>query len=382
MQELEELRNEINRIDETLVKLFKQRMDVVSKVAEYKLANSMQVLDRTREESIINKHLQSVDNDALKGKVEEFLEDLMRISRKAQLEQINNQVHEELTQCDAVDVDKRTGRIGYQGVEASFSHQALLEYFGEGCATKSYTSFRDVFEAIKNKEIVYGVLPIENSSTGGIAEVYDLLGEYGYYIIGEKCIKVDHNLLGIKGAQLSDITEVYSHAQGFLQSAAFFDQHKDWRLIPYYNTAKSAQYVSEEKLKNKACVASLKAAEIYDLELLQHSINDCKLNYTRFIIVGKSMQLHEKCDKTTIVITTKHKAGALYNVMKHFHDHNSSLMKIESRPTRDRSWEYSFYIDFTGNMLEKNTQEMLEKVKLDSTSFQFLGNYQAESESI
>ncbi len=269
-------------------------------------------------------------------------------------------------------------KVGFQGVNGSFSHQALIEYFGSGIAAVNYPSFKDIFNALGNGEVKYGIVPLENSSTGGISEVYDLLGEYGYYITGEKCLKVDQNLLGIKGTDISQIKEVYSHMQGFLQSKNYFDQHHEWRLIPYHNTAKSAMYVGQQKSINKACVASRKAAEIYGLEILKANINDNNNNYTRFIVIGRDQEIGQECEKITIVTSLPHKAGSLYKLLKHFADNKSNLFKIESRPIMGRPWEYLFYIDFQGNMKEKITMNIFNAMKEDGLNYKFLGNYKAE----
>lgn len=273
---------------------------------------------------------------------------------------------------------KLSNKIGFQGVEASFSHQALIEYFGAKAETSYFSTFKGVFEALKNGKIGYGIVPIENSSTGSITEVYDLLGQYGYYIVGEKCIKVNHNLLGIKGTQLSDINEVYSHPQGFLQSKEFLDMHNEWMLIPYFNTAKSALYISRENLKSKACVASKQAATLYGLDILKENINDNSNNYTRFIIIGRHVELDSQCDKITIFTTLPHKVGALCNILKHFSDQNSNMSKIESRPIEGKTWEYQFYIDFHGNILDESTQNILKGIEEDCITCKFLGNYKAE----
>jgi chorismate mutase/prephenate dehydratase len=269
-------------------------------------------------------------------------------------------------------------KVGFQGVEGAFSHQALIEYFGKDAEASCYSGFRHIFHALEKGEIKYGILPLENSSTGGISEVYDLLGEYGFYIVGEKCIKVDHNLLGIKGAEVSEIKEVYSHLQGFMQSKDYFDCHSEWQLIPYHNTARSALYISRENLKSKACVASKIAAELYGLDILKENVNDNSNNYTRFIVISRDLELDSSNEKITIVTTLPHKVGSLYRLVKHFADNNSNLLKIESRPIMGKPWEYAFYIDFQGNMLLDDTRNILEGIKTDGLNYKFLGNYKAE----
>jgi chorismate mutase / prephenate dehydratase len=369
MENLDHLRQQINEIDDALVSLFKKRMEIVYRVAEYKIEHSAKVLDKAREEQIKSKHLSNIEDKDLRDELNEFLEDLMCISRKAQQKIIYK--------YSGTEKRKKiiTSKIGFQGVPASFSHQALNEYFGENVETECFPNFKDVFDALQNGSIKYGVLPIENSSTGGIAEVYDLLEEYNCYIVGEKCIKVDHNLLAIEGTEISDIEEVYSHTQGFLQCSKFFDTHPGWTLIPYFNTAKSAEYVSMENKKNMACVASKKAAEIYGLKVLKENINFNRNNYTRFIIVGKEMKASEGCDKVSVVMALPHKPGSLYNILKHFSENNFNMLKIESRPIVNKSWEYYFYVDFQGNILNDIAKKFLMDVEKESLYFKLLGNY-------
>lgn len=267
--------------------------------------------------------------------------------------------------------------IGFQGVEGSFSHQALIEYFGEE-KSLAFEKFQDVFEAIKNNKINYGVLPIENSSTGGIAEVYDLLYKYGFYIVGEKCIKVDHNLIGIKGSTIDDIEEVYSHEQGFLQCKEYLDDYEKWTLIPYFNTAKSAKFIHDKGIKSKGCIASRKAAELYGLDILKPHINYNKNNTTRFIIISKTKEVTKNCDKISIVLSLPHKTGSLYKALRYFEENNCNMLKIESRPMVGKSWEYIFYIDFHGNLNEENSVKLINDIEKESLYFKFLGNYKGE----
>lgn len=373
MEDLDYLRKQIDEIDDSLIELFLKRMETVKKVAEYKRKNGMEVLVKSREEQVIKRHTENIQDEAQKRQAGEFLENLMYLSRKAQSEMIKSN-----TDVKKAEGKKPCCKAGYQGIEGSFSHQALLEYFGQNVQNTSFLSFKNVFEALEKDEIEYGVLPIENSSTGSITEVYDLLGKYNFYIVGEKCIHVEHNLLGIKGAELSDINEVYSHEQGFLQCSEFFDNYPKWRCIPYINTAKSAEYVSIENSKNKACVASKEAACIYNLNIMKGNINNTKNNYTRFVIIGKNPKTEKGCDKISIVLSLPHKAGSLYSVLKHFAEDNLNMVKIESRPIKNKSWQYFFYIDFSGNIFDENTKNALDKIEKESLYFKFLGNYVSE----
>ncbi|MCH3964931.1 MAG: prephenate dehydratase [Clostridium sp.] len=268
-------------------------------------------------------------------------------------------------------------KIGFYGVEASFSHEALVEYFGNTGNILSCAEFKDVFDAIESDTAKYGVIPIENSSTGSINEVYDLLRNYGFYIVGEKCIKVNHNLLGIKGASIDDIEEIYSHSQAFMQSKEFLANRR-LKLVPYFSTAGSAKYISEEGCKSKGCIASKRAGKLYNLDILQEDINYNKKNYTRFIIIGKSMEVNDDSDKISIVFTLEHKVGTLFNILKHFEENDLNMTKIESRPKIDSPWQYYFYIDFYGNLNDRNAQKVVEKIKNECEYFKLLGNYTSD----
>lgn len=268
-------------------------------------------------------------------------------------------------------------KVGFQGVSGSFSEEALFNYFPNDVDTKNFEQFEDVFEGVSKGEIQYGVLPIENSSTGAITTVYDLLNQYDCYIVGETFVRPIQNLLGIKGAAIEDITEVYSHPQGFEQSKPFLAQH-NWNLIPYYNTARSAEYVMQQNNKHIAAIASRKAAEIYGLDILVENINFNVQNTTRFIIIGQSLKINNVCNKISIVFSTKHQAGALYTALKHFAENSINLLKIESRPVQHTPWEYYFYIDFVGNTHDPVIKNTIEQMQKECHHFKLLGNYKTQ----
>lgn len=267
--------------------------------------------------------------------------------------------------------------IGYQGVPGSFSEEALYNYFPNDVETKNYDLFEDVFIALEKGEIHYGVLPIENSSTGAISSVYDLLNQYSSHIVGETYVKPIQNLLGIKGSTINDIQEVYSHPQGFEQSKTFLSKYS-WQHIPYYNTAKSAEYIMQQNNKTIAAIASRKAAELYGLTVLADNINCNQNNTTRFVILGKSLKINNMCDKISVVFSTKHQAGALYAALKHFASSNINMLKIESRPVVHTPWEYYFYIDFEGNVEDPTIASAIKKMESECHHFKLLGNYKMQ----
>ncbi|KPU44785.1 P-protein [Oxobacter pfennigii] len=273
-------------------------------------------------------------------------------------------------------------KVGFQGVPGSYSEEALINYFGREVDMIAVREFEDVFSELDKNTIEYGVLPIENSSTGAIANVYDLLNRHDYYIVGEICIKVSHCLMGVKGAKIDDIEEVYSHPQGLEQCREYLSSHRDWKLIPYRNTAVSAEYVNEKGSKSLGAIASKRAAELYNLEILAENINMNDTNYTRFAIIGKEMDKSESPDKISIVISTEHKAGCLYNVLKYFAENNINLLKIESRPVAHTPWEYYFYIDYEGNLNDITVINATKEIERNSCYFKLLGNYKKHVDDI
>ncbi len=375
--DLNELRNEINEIDAGLVQLFEKRMELVAKVAEYKIENEIPVLNSEREAQVIKQNLENLKNKNLRNEMEAFFHDVMEISKDFQNKYIRENHIEYYNDKKKSGSQKRRQnmKIGFQGIQGSFSEEALFNYFGEGANTTAYQRFEDVFIAISENKVDYGILPVENSSTGSVTEVYDLLRKYGCHINGEIVLRVRQNLLGVKGATIEDIEEVYSHNQGFKQSAQFFQGYPEWKLIPYHNTALSAKLVSEAGDKSKAAVASDRAAAIYGLDILKDNLNFNSNNYTRFVIVGKKLEPDESSDKISVVLTLLHKAGTLYNILQLFSEKGLNLMKLESRPIMEKSWEYFFYLDFEGNLENPEVKQIMELIKTKTTYFKILGNY-------
>ncbi|WP_392486491.1 chorismate mutase [Haloimpatiens sp. FM7315] len=380
-ERLKNLRNEIDDIDEKLVELFEKRMKAVLCVAEYKKENNIPVFNEEREKEVIKKNLNRLKNKNLKVYAEEFFKNTMAVSRKYQSYKIfqdnienfkeNNKKNFEVK---PLTFDKMI-KVGFQGVKGSFSEDALTSYFGEKVDSISFETFDEVFLNLNNKVLDYAILPLENSSTGAISEVYDLLRKYELYVIGEKCIKIEQNLLALKDADIKNIKEIYSHPQGFKQSSHFLKDYNKVKLIPYYNTAISAKYIKNQNDITKAAIGSRRASEIYKLQILKKNINNKKNNHTRFIIVARELDNSEDNNKISVLFSLEHKAGTLFNVLRYFADNDINLLKIESRPTGDENWTYFFYIDFEGNIKDKSILNALDLIKYNSKYFKIVGQY-------
>ena len=366
MSALNEYRNQIDEIDSKLVKLFEERMNVVKKVVEFKIQNNLPIYNGNREIEVIEKNIAKLDNKEYEDYVRRYFQELMEISRELQ-----NKIMfgEDIRQIDS-------SRIGFQGVKGSFSEEALIKFFGSSKDSKSYEEFEDVFLALQNKEVDYAILPIENSCTGPIAAVYDLLKKYDFYIVGEECIRIEQHLIGIANSKIETIEEIYSHPQGFEQSSIFLSKYDHIKLIPFHNTAISAKMICDLNDKSKAAIASKRAADIYGLEVIEESINDKKDNYTKFIIIGRGLEVSKNADKMSVVFSLEDEAGTLYGLLKYFADNNINLIKIESRPNKNASWKYMLYIDFEGNLRNDDVRNALELIKDNSKYFKILGCYE------
>lgn len=266
-------------------------------------------------------------------------------------------------------------KIGYQGVKGSFSEEAMISFFGENNKSLNYEKFEDVFISLKNDEIDYGILPFENSCTGAITSVYDLISKYGFYIVGEECIKINQNLVGVKDATVDDIKEVYSHPQGFEQSKNFLRNHEDFKLIYFYNTAISAKHVSKLNDKSKAAIASSRAAKIYNLDILAKNIHDNNNNHTKFVIISKNLESSKESNKITVSFSLENRAGSLYNLLGHFVKNNLNMIKIESRPSNGELWEYVLYVDLEGNINDEKVKNAINLIKEETRYFKLLGCY-------
>ena len=378
MKDLIELRQEIDEIDQQMVKLFEKRMGVSAEVARYKIANGKKVFDKEREHEKLTKLKAMAHNDFNRHGVEELFQQIMSMSRKLQYELLEqNGASGRLPFIEVDDIDRKNIRVVYQGVEGAYSHAAMRAYFGDDVNCFHVRTFRDAMEAIAEGSADYAVLPIENSSAGIVSENYDLMVEYGHCIVGEQIIKIEHALLGVPGAKLSDITDVYSHPQALMQCARYLEGHREWEKHSLKNTAMAAQKVREDGMRHKAAIASRITAEIYGLDVLEEGIQDNKQNATRFIIVTGKHVFTRKANKISICFEGAHETGSLYHMLSHLIYNGINMDHIESRPLPERNWEYRFFVDFEGNLNDPAVQNALRGLSEETTRLQILGNYEA-----
>ena len=370
MRELVDIRKEIDSVDADIVALYEKRMKLAEQVAEYKIGTGKKVLDKEREKSKLEKIAGLASTDFTRCGVTELFEQIMAMSRKRQYQMLRE--HGITDEMDFVPVESlpvEHKKIVFQGVEGAYAQVAMETFFGNDTENFHVESWRDAMEAIKNGEADYAVLPLENSSAGIVSQKYDNC------IVGEQIIKIDHCLLGTKDAQLSDITQVYSHPQGLMQCAGFLEAHRGWESISTKNTAMAAKKIKEDAKKNQAAIASRLTADIYGLKLLKESVQDNPNNSTRFIIVSSKKMYVRDARKISICFEILHESGSLYHALSHFIYNNLNMDHIESRPIQDRNWEYRFFIDFVGNLEDCAVKNALRGLKEETVKLKILGNY-------
>ena len=266
-------------------------------------------------------------------------------------------------------------KVVFQGVEGAYSQQALQEFCGTRAKSFHVETWRDAMEAIAGGDATYAVLPIENSSAGIVSENFDLLTEYQNVIIGEQIIKIDHCLIGLKDVDISGITDVYSHPQALMQCSKFLEAHPKLEKHSMKNTAGAAKKIKEDGCLSKAAIASALTADIYGLQILQKGIQNHTSNSTRFIIVTGQKVFRKDAGKISISFEIPHESGSLYRALSHFIIHNLNMNKIESRPIQGKTWEYRFFIDIEGNLMDTAVQDAFRGLKEETEGLRILGNY-------
>ena len=263
-------------------------------------------------------------------------------------------------------------KVAFQGESGAYSQAAAVNFFRESIETIPYPTFYDALGSTENGRSDYTILPVENSLEGSVPESYDLLLTTKLNVVGETYHRISHCLIGLQN--LEKIDTVYSHPQALGQCRKFI-QENHLRPIPTYDTAGSVKIILELNKDNISCIASKKAAEIYNVPIIKEGIEDNPNNYTRFLVLANQRKEKTSKDKTSIIFTIKHIPGALYNILEKFNANNINLTKIESRPTKSTPWEYNFYVDFEGHQDDNNIQDTLEKIKTNTTFLKILGSY-------
>lgn len=354
MKSLEEARTEIDHIDQEMARLFEQRMKTVEDVVKYKLKHSLPILDVSREQAVLDKNSRYIQDQSYLNAYLSFQKHLMDLSKNHQSQFIQSDV------------------IAYQGIEGAFSHIALQHLFKDQKSV-SYQSFEQVCLAVLNGDVSKAVLPFENSYTGEVGEVIDLLYRYEELMITEVYdLKIDQHLLSLPTAKLSDIKQVYSHEQALNQCKDFLDAHA-FEVHAYANTAMAAKYVSEKQDLSCAAIASIETAQRYGLHPLVQNIHTRFDNSTRFIVISKHSK--PQGNRMSFFFTVDHQAGSLAKVINAISKHGFNMDNIKSRSIHQHAWRYYFYVEIEGSFEDSKTHSLLKDFDRYCQSYRYLGTY-------
>lgn len=356
MDNLKNAREGIDQIDNELRELFEKRLDLVQIVLEYKKANAMQIFDGSREKEVIDKNCTRLQNKKYLNYYIDFIRNLMSLSKEYQ--------------SDLLLKDK----IGYQGVPGGFGHIVANKLF-ENEYLKKYPTFKEVFNGLINKEIIYGIVPFENSYAGDVDEVLDLLFENDIYINKIYYQKIDQCLLGIKGSVLKDIKMVSSHPQAINQCLEFIKEH-DYQIEYASNTAQAAKKIATTKDISKGAIGSIEAAQLYGLSVLKANINTSKDNQTKFAVLSPKMSLHG--NRLAIMFTVKQRSGQLAEVLEIIAKLGLDMECIKSRAIKRVPWQYYFYVEIVGNIEDEKVKILIDKMTNKCKTFKVVGTYDVE----
>lgn len=375
--DLGNLRNEIDRVDEGILSLFKERMRLAGEVADVKKESGAPVADRSRERDILAR-VSLEAGEGLDAYARTLFTTLLDISRAHQA--LRNQTTTGLR--ERIGAAKRppsaqlpaSAVVACQGVEGAYSQLACDKLFAAPNIMYFHT-FEAVFRAVESGLCEYGVLPIENSTSGSVRGVYDLLGQFSFHIVRSARIHVLHRLLAKPGVSFPEIREIYSHTHALEQCSEFLAGLRDVKVTPAENTAIAAQMVHQSQGGEKAAISSQDCAELYGLSVLREDVQNTANNYTRFILISNKPAIYPGADRISLILSVKHEPGALYRLLSKFAATGLNLIKLESRPIPNSAYEFAFYIDLEGSVWDAGVMRLLEELSATNPHFAFLGSY-------
>ena len=375
--DLAELRQEIDKIDDSLVSLFGARMDIAAKIAEVKKQTGAPIFVPAREREKLQEVAEKADPE-MANYTRVLYSMLFELSRSYQSKHIGtlSPLYHRITQAieNTPKLFPQAPMVACQGVEGAYSQIACEKIF-KNPFIFYFKTFEAVFDAIEQGMCPYGILPIENSTAGSVNKVYDLMIQHNFSIVRTFRLKVDHNLLVNPGTRLEDIKEIYSHEQAINQCGDFLQGLPGVNIIPVGNTALASEMVSKSGRKDVAALSSRACAELYGLECLASNVQDKGNNRTRFICISKNLEIYPGADKTSIMMILNHKPGALYKVLARLYTLGINVTKLESRPIPDREFEFMFYFDLETSIYSEEYIQLMCELDELCEEFKYLGSY-------
>lgn len=360
MTKLDDSRIKINEIDEQMAKLFEERMKISKDIAEYKIANALPILDKNREQQVIEKNSNYISDNVIKEYYINFLKNTMDLSKKYQSRVM-------------------TGiKVAYSGVEGAFAHIAAKRMF-KNAEYISFGDFAKAYKATENGECDVCVLPLENSYAGDVGIVMDLMFSGSLFINQVYELEVVHNLLAKKGTNKSDIKTVISHPQALAQCADYISKN-NLKVLEAQNTAIAAKLVAESNDPTIAAIASSDNAELYSLDIVESKINTSNNNTTRFgafsRCLNKTTPTLKIGEHSIIMFTVKNEAGALAETLNIIGKYGFNMRSLHSRPMKELIWNYYFYIELEDNVNTNDGKEMLQALQKYCDKLKVVGSYQ------
>jgi len=374
---LKDLRTEIDKIDDELVRLFGARMEIAAQIADYKRENNLPILMPARErEKLLDVAKKASPDMANYTRV--LYSMLFELSRSYQSKRNDERSQLYHRIADAIEntpkLFPQAPMVACQGVEGAYSQIACEKIF-KNPFIMYFKNFEAVFNAIEQGLCQYAILPIENSTAGSVKKIYDLMIRHNFSIVRTFRLKVDHNLLVNPGTKLSDVKEIYSHEQALNQCSEFIHNLNGVTVIPVANTAIAAEMVASSGRNDIAALSSRNCAELYGLENIAPSVQDKGNNRTRFICISRNLEIYPGSDKTSIMMILNHKPGALYKVLARLYTLGINVTKLESRPIPDREFEFMFYFDLETSIYSEEFVQLMCELDELCEEFKYLGSY-------
>lgn len=377
MRDLPEVRKDLDSIDSQMIDLSLQRMKLADEVADYKAKNHLPILDREREREKLARVANSVPMEF--RNYAQVLEGLLMEAARAReyedigtMSNVGSQIYEAIKHEPKLFPQR--ANVACQGVEGAYSQIATDRIFKHPTIAY-FDSFEGVFRAVEEGFSQFGVLPVENSTAGTVNQVYDLMMEHHFSIVRSTRIKIDHNVLAKPGTEMDQIKDIYSHEQAIRQCHRFLIEHPYIKVHAVENTAIAARMVAESDRDDVAALSSRACAELYNLNILMHSVQDTGNNFTRFACITKDLTIYPGADRTSLMLIVNHEPGALYKVLSRFYALDINLVKLESRPIPDRDFEFMFYFDIECPAEAPEFATLINSLGDVCEEFRYLGSY-------
>ncbi len=352
LQSLAEVRDAIDAIDDEVVRLLNRRARCAERVAELKSGEEKPVFYRPEREAQIHRRLMAQNTGPLAN------------------ETISRLYKDIISACLALEMPMK---VAYLGPEGTFTHAAARRQFGKSVDTVSVASLKEVFREVESGAAEYGVVPVENSSEGAVSHTLDLMHQSPLKICGEVVLRIHHNLIGHVG-KTEDIKTVYAHQQALAQCRHWLDAHlPNVARMPVSSNAEAARMVQSRH--DAVALASIEAADIYQLPVIERNIEDHPDNATRFLILGHQSTPASGDDKTTILFAIKNQPGGLFGLLAPLAESGIDMNRIESRPSRNHEWGYVFFVDINGHESSSEIKDALQLLEKNAAFFRVLGSY-------